>query len=56
MPYQDKILLEEVLDKGKKWSQIVPILEGKKNEHMIKNRYKSLIHRKEKETTLKNIQ
>ena len=30
-------------------------LEKKKNEHMVKNRYKSLIHKKEKETRNKKI-
>lgn len=45
-PEQDVILLTEVLSKGKKWSKIVEALDGKKNEHMIKNRYKSLIHKK----------
>ena len=40
------ILLNWVLKNGKKWSQIVPVLEGKKNEHMIKNRFKSLLHKK----------
>jgi hypothetical protein len=35
-----------VLEKGKKWSKIVSALNDKKNEHMVKNRYKSLIHKK----------
>jgi hypothetical protein len=28
---QDKILLSQVLEKGKKWSKIVEALDGKKN-------------------------
>ena len=43
---QDIVLLQQVLERGKKWSQIAQALEGKKNEHMVKNRYKSLIHKK----------
>lgn len=42
---QDIILFTEVLENGKKWSKIALNLNGKKSEHMVKNRFKSIIHK-----------
>jgi acetolactate synthase small subunit len=51
---EDKKIIEYVAEKGKKWSKMKAVLENKRTEHMIKNRYHSLItrnkvHRYEKE-------
>lgn len=42
---QDLTLLKYVLKNGKKWSQISKVLSDLKSEHMIKNRFNSLIHK-----------
>lgn len=52
---EDLVILESVVEGiGKKWSKMVPLLGEKRTEHMIKNRFKSLIiknkgHRLERE-------
>ena len=40
---EDKKLIENVLAEGKKWSQIMRAFENARTEHMIKNRFISLI-------------
>lgn len=37
------MIFEYALSKGKRWSRIVELLDGTRTEHMIKNRYNSLI-------------
>ena len=37
------LIFEYALSKGKKWSRMVDMLRGSRTEHMIKNRYNSLI-------------
>ena len=44
--HQDLIILKYVLNKGPKWSQIVKELKHEKTEHMIKNRFYSLVNKK----------
>lgn len=34
---------------GKKWAKLIPILKNSKSEHMVKNRYHSLLKKKENE-------
>ena len=36
-------MLRFVLEHGKKWSKIVEKLENTRTEHMVKNRFKSLL-------------
>lgn len=36
-------IFEYALSRGKKWSRMVEELDGTRTEHMIKNRYNSLI-------------
>lgn len=33
-----------MLEHGKKWSKVSKMLGGKRTEHMVKNRFKSLYH------------
>ncbi len=40
---EDLILLNTIKKKGKKWSIAVKELSSTRTEHMVKNRYKSLI-------------
>ena len=40
---EDALIFQYVLERGKKWSKIVPLLNGTRTEHMIKNRYNSLL-------------
>ena len=42
-PQEDILIFNFVIENGKKWSKLVPVLEGTRTEHMIKNRYNSLI-------------
>ena len=37
------LILDFVADKGRKWAKLAPLLEGKRTEHMIKNRYHSMM-------------
>jgi hypothetical protein len=37
-----------VHNKGKKWAQIAKMLRNRRNEHSIKNRFKSLLTKEEK--------
>lgn len=41
---EDLQLVEAILKYGKKWSKVSKILGGKRTEHMVKNRFKSLFH------------
>jgi hypothetical protein len=41
-------LIAHVHNKGKKWAQIAKMLKNRRNEHYIKNRFKSLITKEEK--------
>lgn len=40
---EDLIILESALDYGHKWARVVDLLDGKRTEHMIKNRFHSLL-------------
>lgn len=40
---EDLILLNCIKNKGKKWSSAVKELSHTRTEHMVKNRYKSLM-------------
>ncbi len=40
---EDLIILESVLDYGHKWARVSDILQGHRTEHMIKNRFHSLL-------------
>lgn len=35
--------MKHVVEKGKQWSAISKILEAKRTEHMVKNRFKSIV-------------
>ena len=35
--------MKHVVEKGKQWSAISKLLEAKRTEHMVKNRFKSLV-------------
>lgn len=35
--------MKHVVEKGKQWSTISKLLEAKRTEHMVKNRFKSLV-------------
>ena len=41
---EDFNLIEAVKELGKKWSKVSKKLGGKRTEHMVKNRFKSLYH------------
>jgi hypothetical protein len=41
--HEDLRILSFVLEHGKKWSKIVEELENTRTEHMVKNRFKSLL-------------
>lgn len=41
--HEDLKILRFVLEHGKKWSKIVEELENTRTEHMVKNRFKSLL-------------
>lgn len=40
---EDITLIETVFDKGKKWALIAKMLDGRRTEHMVKNRFNSLM-------------
>jgi ppGpp synthetase/RelA/SpoT-type nucleotidyltranferase len=46
---EDFALVDFVRRRGKKWAAISKKLENKRNEHSIKNRYKSLLTRESKQ-------
>lgn len=48
---EDKMMLEFVRKEGKKWASISNKLNHAKNEHMIKNRFYSLIKKEQKNLT-----
>lgn len=39
------MLVNYVVQHGRKWAAIARALEGRRTEHMVKNRYKSLLSR-----------
>jgi hypothetical protein len=41
---EDATLMTTVKNRGKKWSLVVKKLNNTRTEHMVKNRYKSLIY------------
>lgn len=45
---EDYILITHVRNKGKKWAEISKMLKNRRNEHSIKNRFKSLVTKEEK--------
>ena len=42
-PQEDLVIFNFVTEVGKKWSKLVPILNETRTEHMIKNRFNSLM-------------
>lgn len=52
-PSEDLILLNTVRTTGRKWSQAVRHLSHTRTEHMVKNRYKSLLAAEGKKHPLK---
>lgn len=53
-PSQDMVILKIVKEKGKKWAFIASELKGQKNEHMVKNRYNSLLRKKKNAVRLRD--
>lgn len=56
---EDLIIFRYVCENGKRWSKVVPLLNETRTEHMIKNRYNSLIsknkvNKKQKEEEVAN--
>ena len=47
-------MINFVKENDKKWAQIIPVLNHTKSEHMIKNRYNSLINKKRNEVSQKD--
>ena len=47
-PAEDLSIFKFVLENGKRWCKIVPILNEARTEHMIKNRFNSLINKQRK--------
>jgi hypothetical protein len=45
---EDLILLKTISNYGKKWSAAVRMLKNTRTEHMVKNRYKSMIATEQK--------
>ena len=45
-PLEDYKIFKFVIENGKRWCKMVSILDDKRTEHMIKNRYNSLINKK----------
>jgi transcription factor MYB, plant len=45
---EDLQLFQTVKEYGKKWSVISKLFKGARSEHMVKNRYNSLIHKTKK--------
>jgi hypothetical protein len=41
--HEDFILVNFAVNEGKKWAAIARALGGRRTEHMVKNRYKSLL-------------
>jgi hypothetical protein len=48
LPQEDLSIFKFVMEYGKHWCKIVPILRDTRTEHMIKNRYNSLINKQRK--------
>ena len=44
-PEEDLVIFRFVAENGKRWCKLVPVLEGTRTEHMIKNRFNSLLNR-----------
>lgn len=44
MRSEDLLLLQTVKNEGRKWSTITHLLGQRRTEHMVKNRYNSLIN------------
>ena len=54
---EDIELIEAVIHHGKKWSKISKILNINRNEHMIKNRYNSIVSKmRRKMKKIKNME
>lgn len=52
---EDLILISCVKKQGKKWAFIAKNLQDRRTEHMVKNRYKSLVTKFRKESTNKKF-
>lgn len=39
-----------IVREGKKWASISKMFDGSRTEHMVKNRYKSIIHKNQSKT------
>ena len=42
--------MQNICENDKQWAKIVPMLNHTKSEHMVKNKYHSLIKKKQNET------
>lgn len=40
---EDRAIVQYILKRGRKWSDMAKDLGGNRTEHMVKNRYKTLI-------------
>lgn len=47
-PQEDLKIFKFVMDFGKRWCKLVSVLKDTRTEHMIKNRYNSLINKQRK--------
>ena len=54
-PAEDLQLLECLRENGNKWSAAVRTLNGTRTEHMVKNRYKSLVGMESKKHKSKSV-
>jgi hypothetical protein len=46
---EDLALMRGIREQGRHWAKIMPMLNGTKSEHMIKNRYNSILKKKTNE-------
>ena len=44
---EELIMMQEINENGKKWARVVPLLNHSKSEHMVKNRFYSLLKKKQ---------
>jgi len=42
---EDALIFQHVIESDKRWSKMVPLLQNTRTEHMIKNRYNSIINK-----------
>jgi hypothetical protein len=46
--WEDRLIIEHVLNQGRKWSNIGKLLNNQRTEHMIKNRFNSMLIKHQK--------